>query len=368
MAGVIVHEWISPAGGSENVLEAMSHIYPDADIQCLWNDSTGRFDESRVRETWLARTPLRRSKALALPLMPATWRRLSDRDYEWALISSHLFAHHARFQPGSAGIRRHVYVHTPARYIWNPELDVRGNGLATRAAAAALKPLDRRVAREPGGSFAANSEFVRRRIGDAWGVDARVIYPPVDVDRIQRVTSWRDELGEADAAIFDALPETFILGASRLIPYKRLDLVIRAGETSGTPVVIAGDGPELPALRQLAETASVPVHFVVAPSGPLLYALFQATMLYVFPAVEDFGIMPVEAMAAGAPVLAQAVGGAAESVVEGVTGALVTFDDDDAVREGIALALTTTRDSRLARAREFATARFDDEIRGWVGA
>lgn len=367
MAGVLIHEWISQAGGSENVLEEMSNLYPDADILCLWNDSTGRFAPERVHESWLAKTPLRRSKALALPLMPAAWRGLADRDYDWALISSHLFAHHARFSGQVAGFKRFVYVHTPARYIWNPELDRRGNSIAVRALAAGFKPLDRRRAGESA-SFAANSEFVRERIATAWNVDARVIFPPVNVEKIQAVAEWSSVLSGGDAAQLNALPDEFILGASRFIPYKRLELVIAAGETAGIPVVLAGNGSELPRLRAIAETASVPVYFVIAPSGPLLYALYERALLYVFPAVEDFGIMPVEAMAAGAPVLAQAVGGTSESVVAGRTGALVTFESEADVREGIELALSTTREARLARARDFSLERFGVEIREWVGA
>jgi len=166
--GVLVHEWISQSGGSENVLQAMSEVYPDADIVCLWNDSTGRFPPERLRESWLARSPLRRSKAAALPFMPVTWRRRKNLGYDWALISSHLFAHHVRFSPQPQNFCRFVYVHTPARYIWAPELDGRG-GRAARTVAAALKPLDRRRAQQPA-SYAANSNFVRRRMTEAWGV------------------------------------------------------------------------------------------------------------------------------------------------------------------------------------------------------
>lgn len=167
MTGVLVHEWIAKAGGSENVFEAFTRLFPEADMMCLWNDSSGRFDESRLRETWLARTPLRHSKVAALPFMPSTWRRLSAQGYDWALISSHLFAHHARFE-GVDADRRFVYVHSPARYIWTPELDLRGRGPLARAASAALRPLDRRRAQETR-RFAANSAFVQRRVADTWG-------------------------------------------------------------------------------------------------------------------------------------------------------------------------------------------------------
>jgi glycosyltransferase involved in cell wall biosynthesis len=366
MPGVLVHEWIAQSGGSENVLEAMSHIYPDADVVCLWNDSVGRFDADRVHESWLAKTPLRRSKALSLPLMPATWRGLPNRDYDWALISSHLFAHHAQFRDQPADFRRFIYVHTPARYIWNPELDERGRSAPVKAVSALLRPLDRRRAQQPA-SYVANSEFVRRRIDAAWGIDAGVIYPPVDVEQIQSVADWRTRLDDEETAQLASLPSSFVLGASRFIPYKRLDLVIQAGEAADLPVVLAGKGPERAALEAAAERASVPVHFVHAPSWALLFALYQQALLFVFPAVEDFGIMPVEAMAAGAPVLAQAVGGTSESVVPGVTGALSLFDSPAEMRRGVEAALATEPSDRLERAKEFSLGRFSEQISSWIG-
>lgn len=362
MTGVLVHEWIAQAGGSENVLESMSRIYPDADIVCLWNDSTGRFAPERLRETWLAKTPLRKSKAAALPLMPLTWRGVRGNDYDWALISSHLFAHHVNF--GNPDLARFVYVHTPGRYIWNPELDVRGNNFAVRAVAARFKGLDRRRAQE-GAQFAANSAFVRERIANAWGVDSRVIHPPVDVTKIQS-RDWAEALDDRERAIYDGLPADFMLGASRFIPYKRLDLVIRAGEIADMPVVIAGKGPELPRLQQAAEAARVDVRFVNAPSNALLWALYARAAVYVFPAVEDFGIMPVEAMAAGAPVVAHAIGGTAESVVPGVSGALTIFDSDADVAAALSLAMSVDRARTRESALRFSQERFASEIRGWV--
>ncbi|MGE3285971.1 MAG: glycosyltransferase [Pseudonocardia sp.] len=367
MPGVLVHEWIAQDGGSENVLQAMSETFPDSEIHCLWNDSRGRFDPDRVRESVLARTPLRRHKAAALPMMPVVWRTLRYRSYDWALISSHAFAHHARFRGAPSDFRRFVYVHTPARYVWTRSHDARGDHPVARAVSCALRPLDRRRTRE-GAEFAANSAFVRDRMRRTWGVDARVIHPPVHVEAILAVPDWRDRLDAHEAAVLDALPEGFLLGASRFIPYKRLHDVIRTGEATGRPVVLAGRGPSLPELQAAAATATVPVRFVHSPSDALLHALYQAADVYVFPAVEDFGIMPVEAMAAGAPVLAQRAGGAAESVVHGVTGALVGFDDLDELRAGVATALATRREDRIARARRFAAMRFRREIREWVRA
>lgn len=367
MGGVLVHEWIAQAGGSENVLQAMGDIYPDAPVVCLWNDSVGRFADHRVNESWMARTPLRRSKALSLPLMPLSWRMLRDRGYDWALISSHAFAHHAHFRGAAPHFRKFVYVHTPARYVWTPGLDARGDRWTAKVASRGLRPLDRRRANE-GASFAANSAYVRDRIRSVWGVDARVLYPPVEVERIQAVDSWASMLGEAECEILEALPQGFLLGASRFIPYKQLDQVIAAGEATGRPVVLAGRGPSRNDLDERARTARVPVHFVDSPSNEMLYALYQRTAAYIFPALEDFGIMPVEAMAAGAAVVARNEGGAAESTVDGVTGALISFGDAGELREGVETAIATDRAARRAHAVTFGIDRFRREITTWVAA
>lgn len=366
MTGVIVHEWIATTGGAEKVLDAMAATFPDADVLSLWNDDAERRYPGRVvRETWLARTPLRRSKAAALPLMPLTWRLLHGR-YDWALVSSHAFAHHVRFRDARPDFRKYVYVHTPARYVWTPELDARGSGLLPRLAAPPLRALDRVRAREPF-SLAANSAYVRERIRRTWGRDATVIHPPVDVSRITSVPEWSEVLDAADHQRLAALPPVFVLGASRFVPYKRLDLVIASGEAAGVPVVLAGSGPERTRLAALADGASVPVHVVDRPSDALLFALFQRAMCFVFPPVEDFGIIPVEAMAAGTPVLVCDEGGAQESVVDGVTGVVVhDWADVGRLGEAVRSAATLEAEACRARARDFGTDIFARRLRGWV--
>jgi hypothetical protein len=166
MAGLLVQEWIEKSGGSEKVFDAFAHAFPDADLYTLWNDDPGRFGDRPVRESWLARTPLRRRKPLALPFMPLTWSSLDLDAYEWTLASSHLFAHHLGH--GDHGTRRHVYVHSPARYLWTPDLDQRGANPLVKAAAPPLRALDRRRAQASRASFAANSAFVQNRIRTAW--------------------------------------------------------------------------------------------------------------------------------------------------------------------------------------------------------
>jgi glycosyltransferase involved in cell wall biosynthesis len=304
---------------------------------------------------------------LAVPFMLPTWRHLPARQpYDWILASSHTFAHQAAFGGLAGDPPKYVYVHTPARYIWDPETDSRGQNPLIKVAAGLIKPVDRRRAQEAT-KLAANSELTRRRIRQAWHRDADVIHPPVRVSEIQAALASAAGLTEAERRVLDALPKTFILGASRFIAYKRLDLVIDLAQWAGVSAVIAGQGPLEAKLRAKAQAAHVPVHFVKEPSDRLLWELYRRATALVFPAVEDFGIVPVEAMAAGTPVIVNHHGGAKESVVDGATGHVV----DVASREELVAALD--RASRLdpepiaAHAKSFDNAVFRQKMAHWLG-
>ncbi|MBN9106516.1 MAG: glycosyltransferase [Propionibacteriaceae bacterium] len=344
------------------MLEALRECLPDTDLWVLWNDDPQRF--ATAEESWLARTPLRGRRALSLPLMPFVWRSVKGgRDYDWVLASTHLFAHHVRVrrQP----LRKLAYVHTPARYIWAPEVDARGDGLVVRMASSSLRWLDRRRAQELY-SIAANSSYIRDRIQRSWGRDSRVIYPPVNVEAIIAEDDWTRRLSDDELRILDFIPKEFVLGASRFVPYKRLDAAVRVGEILGLPVVLAGQGPDEARLRDFATASGIPVQFVTRPSTPLLYALFQRAQLYVFFAVEDFGIMPVEAMAAGTPVLANSLGGAGESVLTCRGGAVVRGLDSSSVLAAMGEISGVDGQALRGRTTMFSRERFGVEISDWL--
>lgn len=361
----VVQEWIASHGGSENVAEAMATAL-DADVFTLWREDPSRFTQFPVHESPLARSRfVTGHKALALPLMPLTWRRTDLSAYDRVVVSSHLFAHQVLSAPQNRASQAFVYVHTPGRYIWAPDFDHRGRSWWVRAASKPLQRLDR--ARVPrGASFAANSEFVRRRIQSAWDVDARVIHPPVNVATIQAGMPWADHISSSDAGVLTRLPSDFVLGASRFVSYKRLDAVLDVGTDLGLPVVLAGTGPDRAALDEAARSAKVPVHFVERPSTPLLYALYEAAALFVFAAIEDFGIMPVEAMATGTPVLVNETGGARESV--GLTGGGQTtdFQSGAARRAAAERALQVDAEKLRVTARSLDAAEFTRQMRSWV--
>lgn len=361
----MVHEWIARSGGSENVLQAMSNTFPTSEIYCLWNDAPKRFADRVVKESFLARTPLRKNKAAALPFMPMVWSSVHLESYDWALVSSHLFAHHVGSRKSRINTKIFAYIHTPARYIWVPELDIRGQSAVGRRISPFFQRSDRKRASE-GAAFAANSNFIRQRIRDTWDQDSRVIYPPVAISKLQSHESWADLVTSSEARVLSSLPPEYVMGASRFVAYKQLDKVIAAGESVGLPVVLAGAGPEEAFLRNVAQNASVPVIFVKSPSDALLFALIQRAQVFVFPPVEDFGILPVEAMALGTPVVVNAVGGAVESVDALNGGSAVTTFNGTEIAEALSSAIAKDMTEATSKAAIFSEESFSANLREWM--
>jgi glycosyltransferase involved in cell wall biosynthesis len=361
LSTLITHEWLAEAGGSENVFEQIALAFPDADTYCLWNDNQDRFPEPE--QTWLARTPLRRSKAAALPFLRAALRSIPVENYSTVIASSHAFGHYNAYRAVQNGARGFAYVHSPARYIWAPDHDVRGQSKAIRAVAPTMRWLDKRTTTDKV-QYAANSEFVRQRIRAAWGVDAEVIHPPVAVDEI--AASLATEMDEQDATLAASLPENYVLGASRLIGYKRVDQVVELAAGLGKPVVIAGDGPERAALEALAAKLRTPAYFVGRVSDRLLYELYKRAGLFVFLPIEDFGIMPLEAIAAGCPVIVNSLGGAWEGVGQTGAGYAVDSRSMSAILEGAKHALQMKDTAGPSVVSTFSNANFRDAMTRWV--
>ncbi|MET7877720.1 glycosyltransferase [Micromonospora profundi] len=346
----VVHEWFGATGGSENVFLAIADLVPHARRIVLWADRDVEVDRLGLHETWLAKTPLRRSKALALPLMPLAWRTVGDERYDVVISSSHAFAHTVRLGPPER--TRHLsYVHSPARYVWSPDFDGRGSGALLSGPRKALQSVDVRLSRHVH-AYAANSREVQARIQRFWKRDAVVIHPPVDVEYF------------AEAPAQPA--RDYLLGVGRWIPYKNFDLMIEIAGESGLPLVVAGSGPEEARLRRLAATVGVPVTFEVRPSRERLRELYAGARALLFPAHEDFGIIPVEAQACGTPVIGLNTGGLLETVVNGETGFLIgsmrPADHAAAVRRVGELDGARIRKHAMA----FSPQRFQHEMGEWI--
>jgi glycosyltransferase involved in cell wall biosynthesis len=316
-----VHDFFVQDGGAERCAIELFGQFPGAPVYTTFFDEKtfgDRLSPARVR-TWPLQRPLagRRFRSL-LPLYPAYFTSLDLRKADLVISSSVAFAKAVRTRRSALHVS---YIHTPMRYAWGLDDYLRRSSysfpvrLATRFMRPWLASWDRRTARGPD-VLIANSQTVKRRIREFWGRDSEVIHPPVNVDEFQ--LSDRDE--------------GFLLVASRLLAYRRLDLAVAAARKLGRKLVVVGHGPE----RRRLESMSGPV---VRFKGHLprheLVDLFQRCHAYVLPGEEDFGISPVEAMACGKPVIAFARGGATETVIDGTTGVLFQRQSVDAVVDAV---------------------------------
>jgi glycosyltransferase involved in cell wall biosynthesis len=350
----IVHEWIASRAGSEQVFEELARMWPAADLYALSREPDVPLDLAgrELHTTMLDHPSLRSRRGLTLPLMPMAWRSLGTRDYDLVITSHHAFAASNRLASHGTSL---AYVHSPARYVWSPEIDGRGAHPALAPIRHLLKGYDRASAARLTG-IAANSSEVRRRIERYWHREAVVIHPPVDTEYFRTST----------ADVEHDLPDEFVLGLGRWIPYKNHEMVIRVAEELRMPAVIAGSGPLASHLEKVARSARTEVLLVRAPGRPLVRQLLQRAAALIFPTHEDFGMIPVEAMASGTPVVALARGGALETVADGVSGRLV----DDHRPSAYAAATLEARSLGEAACRQqadkFSKRVFADRISEWA--
>ena len=310
----IVHERFTEVGGSERCVEQFHRLWPNATIHAAVLDRTALPDG--LRDATIEPTSLQRVYrggsiyAYLLPLLPLAISRIDVGDVDLVITSHHAFSNRVRPPKGVPVVS---YTHTPARWMWEPTMldneiggPVGRTGL--RAFGALQRGRDRRAAARLTG-VVVNSHHVADRVRRWWGRAADVVHPPVD------------------AAFFTPDPaatrEDFFLLAGRLTPYKQPELAVQAAVQAGVRLVVAGDGRS----RAAVEAATGPgVEILGAVDDDTLRDLFRRCRALVFPGIEDFGIVPVEAQACGAPVIARGVGGALDSVVEGRTGMFFTGD------------------------------------------
>jgi glycosyltransferase involved in cell wall biosynthesis len=305
----IAHEWLTIPGGSEQVVRAMLDVFPRAELfttvydPAPWPDA---ITSRPVHASFLGRIPgATRHYPKLLPLMDAAFRRFDLSGFDLVLSSNHACAKNVRVPDGVPHL---CYCHTPMRYAWDPAfLEGEDLGRAGRLAARALLPWLRR--RDLAGSrgpdrFMANSSFVAERIRRFYGRDAAVLHPPVDVEPL---------LG------LERRDEGYYLFLSRLVPYKRADLAVAACARLGRALKVAGAGRAGEEVRRHAGPGTEFLGRVPAEQLPGLLAGARALL---FPGEEDFGIVPVEAQAAGVPVIAYGRGGIRDTVRDGETGVL----------------------------------------------
>lgn len=340
----IVHDYLNQYGGAEKVVLELAEMFPAAPIYTSLYRPESTFPEFHAREvrtTFLDRLPVDAGFRNLFLLYPAAFRSLGELPGEVVIASSSGWAHMARTAPESLHV---VYCYTPARWLYRSDYLESGDRSSAQQAlvgpvAGAFRALDRRAARRAH-LYLAISREVQRRIRLVYGRDAAVVYPPVDTDRLTPRPR-----GER------------LLVISRLLPYKRVDLVIGAAARVGLGLDVVGDGPMLEELRRVAG-AGVEFHGVA--SQTVVTELLETCNAVCVAGEEDFGIVAVEAQAAGKPVVALGRGGALETIDAGVTGVLFDDQTEESVANSIVLCqqITTAPDVIAGRAERFSRTAF----------
>ena len=302
MRVALIHDWLTGMRGGERCLEVFCELFPDADLFTLLHvpgSASPVIENRRITTSFLQRLPGVEARYRALlPFFPLAVERFDLRGYDVILSSSHCVAKGVRVPRGTLHL---CYCFTPMRYVWDRYDDYFGARapwavrLLMPPVAAALRLWDRRTARRVH-HYIAISRFVADRISRCYGRDAEVVYPPVNCQRFR----LSEDAGE------------FYLVVSALTPYKRVDLAVEAANRLGVRLVVVGSGPEERRLRALAGPT---VEFLGWRADAEVAELYARCRALLFPGVEDFGIVPLEAMASGRPVVAFDQGGARETVI-----------------------------------------------------
>ena len=342
----LCHDWLTGMRGGERVLEILCRWFPDAPLYTLLHEHgavSATIEAHAIRTSRLQALPgIGRNYRRCLPLFPAAVRSLKMAPADLVISTSHCVAKAVR-PPRDA---RHLcYCFTPMRYAWTFYDEYFGatplKGLVARPLLAWLRAWDRRVS-DRVDRFVAISRHVHRRIADFYGREADVVYPPVDT------AGWTP--GGPRPGGFDLL-------VSALVPYKRVDLAVRAYTRSGYPLRVVGTGSGAGGLRSLAGSN---VEFLGWQPDEALLVLYRTCRLLVFPGEEDFGIVPLEAQACGAPVVAYGRGGALETVRDGISGVFFRNQQEQELLDAVETCAARDWDPEAIRANaeRFDTAAF----------
>ncbi len=361
MKVAIVHDWLVNYGGAELFVEYLLKIYPDAEIFTLVYDKKrigNHFTNSVIHTSSMQRLPFAsRLYTKLLTFMPRAFEAFDFSGFDLVISSSSCCAKGVITPPYVPHI---AFIHSPMRYAWDLFFDYkRRSGRLTRFFMDRWIPSLRLwdyVSSQRIDTIIANSRFIARRIQKFWNRSAEVIYLPVDVSRFNPADCQRED---------------YYVAFSRLVPYKRIDLAVSACKKLGKKLVVIGGGSELENLKKLAGNASGISFLGRAPDDVLQHHLQRCKAL-LFCAEEDFGFVPLEAQACGAPVIAFGRGGALETVQDGTTGIFFERQETDSLAEAILRFenLDTSgafkKDVIVAHARSFTEERFQREFKAAV--
>lgn len=359
----IVHDWFTSLGGSEKVIEQLVKIFPDAQlfslVDFLPEKDRNMLDGKHVATTFLQQFPFinRNNYRNFLPLMPMAIEQLDFSDFDVIFSNCHAVSKSVITNHDQLHIS---YIHTPMRYAWDMQNDYLKNSgfspiksILARIMLHYIRTWDAVAASRPD-VLIANSGFIAKRIKKIYRRKSRVIYPPVDTDYFTPEGSRED----------------FYFTASRFVPYKRIDIIVDAfRKMPDKKLVVIGDGPELSRIRPYF---SENIQWLGYQPGHVLRDYYRKCKAFIFAAKEDFGIVPLEAQACGAPVIAFGQGGALETVrgidKDNPTGVFFTAQTSDAIQSAVHQfeSLTFSSDHCRMQAEKFSNQRFQEEILNFV--
>ncbi len=357
----IVHDWLPVVGGAERVLEQLLHLYPNAELYTLFDFLTREqapfLAGKTVHTSFLQKFPFsQKIYRHLLPFFPFAVEQFDLSSYDLVISSSSAVAKGVITSPDQLHV---CYCHSPMRYAWDlQEQYLKQTGMKSGLRSFVVRYVLYKlriwdvVSSNRVDSFIANSGYIRNRISKTYRRDATVIYPPVDTKRFQ-IKKTKDD---------------FYLAASRQVPYKRIDLIVKAFRNMpDKKLVVIGDGPEHKKIKALAGDNVTVLGY---RGDDVLLDHLRRAKAFIFAAQEDFGILPVEAQACGTPVIAFGRGGARETVLDKITGLLFEEQTEASLIDAIArferLQHNFRADVISRHASEFSVERFQRELKSHV--
>ena len=326
MKVAIIQEWLVTMGGSEKVVQAIAELYPDADIFTLVAfaplvKELG-FENKKITTSIIQKLPFGKKKYKSyLPLFPFAIEQFDLREYDLIISSNHAVSKGVL----TTNEQLHItYCHSPIRYAWDLHhqylaeegLGFNIKGILARYFLHRLRMWDFLSSSRPD-FFLSNSNFIAKRIYKVYGKSATTIYPPIEIDDFTLKVNKSD----------------YYITCSRMVPYKKMDLIIEAfSKMPDKKLVVIGDGPDFEKIKLLA---SANIEFKGYVPFRDLIGYLQKARAFVFAAIEDFGMLPVEAQACGTPVIAYGKGGSLETVVDGKTGIFFYEQTVDSLIDGV---------------------------------
>ena len=361
MKKALIHDWFSTYAGAEKCVESFTNIWDDFEIYSLIDFLKGTDRDKilkgkRAHTSFIQKLPFAKDKYRNyLPLFPLAIEQFDLSGYDVVLSSSHAVAKGVLTHSNQLHI---AYIHTPIRYAWDlyhqylreSGLDSGLKGVLAKYFLHKIRLWDAVTANRVD-HYVANSRYIARRIEKIYGKPSDVIYPPVDVDKFT--------LREAK--------EEFYLTASRMVPYKKIDLIVEAFSQTDKKLLVIGDGPDM---AKIKSKAGKNVELLGFADDETMADLMGRAKAFVFAAEEDFGITPVEAQACGTPVICFGRGGARETVRDGESGLYFMEQNTKELLAAVAkfeqnydkFEPTKIRENSL----KFSRARFEAEIKSYV--